>query len=82
MLSGVIILSLILPLQLSTQKPRLEPFIVQAVIDASVILGMPASKAARKYAQQKQVGDFIAIESNQTSTQVNWRRLYFRTHFY
>ncbi len=82
MLSGIIVLSLILPLQISAHNPRFEPFIVQAVIDSAVIVGMPASKSARKYAGSKQKLDFMANEANQEASPVNWRRLYFRTHFY
>ena len=82
MLAGAIIMSLYIPLQISTHNPRFEPFLVQATIDAAVIAGMPASKAAKKYAVLKQLPDFIAAEANQAPTAVSWRRLYFRAHFY
>ena len=81
MISSVIIISLILPLQISYQNPRFKPFIVQATIDAAVIAGMPASKAARKYATQAQKPDFLMSEAYLASEQVGWRWLYFRKLF-
>ena len=71
-----------MPLQISPHQPKLGPFIVKAVIDTAVIAGMPASKSARKYAHLKQNPDFITAEANQAINPVNWRRLYFRAHFY
>lgn len=82
MLSGAIILSVILPIQISTKNPKFEPIIVKATIDAAVLLGLPSSSAARKHAQQKQMPEFLSAEANQTSKPVNWRWLYFRTNFY
>jgi hypothetical protein len=82
MLSGAIFLSLILPVQISTQNPKFEPFIVKATIDTAVLIGLPSSQAARKYAQQKQTPEFLTAQANQISNPVNWRRLYFKTHFY
>lgn len=82
MLSGAIFLSLILPIQISTQNPKFEPFIVKATIDTAVLIGLPSSKAARKYAQQKQAPEYLAAQANQALMPVGWRRLYFRTHFY
>ena len=74
-------MSLFVPLQISPHTPRFEPFIVQATIDAAVIAGMPASKAAKKYAALKQMPEFITAQANQATTPVGWRRLYFRSHF-
>ena len=54
MLSSALIISLLLPLQISYKNPRFELFIVQATIDAAVIAGLPASKAAKKYVLQAQ----------------------------
>ena len=82
MLSGVIFLSLILPVQISTQNPKFEPLIVKATIDTAVLIGLPSSKAARKYAQQKQAPEYLVAQANQALSPVGWRRLYFRTHFY
>ena len=81
MLSSAIIISLILPLQISYKSPRLELFIVQATIDAAVIAGIPASKSAKKYALQVQKPDFLMAEANLASEPVGWRRLYFRKLF-
>lgn len=81
MLSSAIILSILLPLQISTAHPRFEPFIVKAAIDAAVIAGMPASKAARKYALVSQKPDYIAEQTHQIVEIVEWRKLYFRKLF-
>jgi len=81
MLSGFFILSLILPIQISTETPKFEPFIVQATIDAAVIAGLPPSKAARKEALLKQVSDPLAKESFQALAIVSARRLFFRKYF-
>ncbi len=82
MLVGAIFISLFVPIQISIHNPKFEPFIVQATIDAAVIAGMPASKAAKNRAALKQIPEFITAEANQTFAPVSWRRLYFRAHFY
>lgn len=82
MLAGAIFMSLFVPIQISAHNPKFELFIVQATIDAAVIAGMPASKAAKKHAALKQIPEFIPAEANQSFAPVSWRRLYFRTHFY
>lgn len=81
MLSSAIIISLILPLQISYKNPRFELFIVQATIDAAVIAGIPASKSAKKYALRAQKPDFLMAEAHLTSEPAGWRRLYFRKLF-
>ena len=48
MLFSAIILSIVMPMQIALNHPRFELFIVQATIDAAVIAGIPASKAAKK----------------------------------
>ena len=50
MLISAVILSIAVPLQISITNPKFEPFIVKATIDAAVLIGLPSSKAARKYA--------------------------------
>lgn len=50
MIFSAIILSVVMPLQISLYNPKFEPYIVKAAIDAAVIAGLPASKAAKKYA--------------------------------
>lgn len=82
MFAGAIFMSLFVPLQISTHDPKFEPFLVQATIDAAVIVGMPASNAAKKHAALKQLPEFMAAEANQALAPVGWRRLYFRTHFH
>ena len=81
MLISAIILSVVVPMQASIAKPRFEPFIVQATIDAAVLVGLPSSKAARKYALQLQKPEFLMTEAHMTSEPVNWRRLYLRKFF-
>ncbi len=75
-------MSLFVPIQISPYNPTFMPFIVQATIDAAVIAGMPASKAAKKHAVLKQIPEFITAQADQAATPVSWRRLYFRAHFY
>ena len=81
MLSSAIIISLILPLQISYKNPRFELFIVQRPMDASVIGALPASKAAKKYALRAPKPDFLMAEAHLASEPVGWRRLYFRKLF-
>ena len=70
-----------MPLQITLNNPRFEPFLVRAAIDAAVIAGIPSSRAAKKYALQAQSPDFIMAEALLTSEPVGWRRLYFRKLF-
>lgn len=81
MLFSAIILSIVMPMQIALNHPRFELFIVQATIDAAVIAGIPASKAAKKYALQSQKPDFLMAEAHLASEPVSWRRLYFRKLF-
>ena len=70
-----------MPMQISYKNPRFELFIVQATIDAAVIAGLPASKAAKKYVLQAQKPDFLMTEAQLATEPVGWRRLYFRKLF-
>jgi len=70
-----------MPMQVAFNHPRFELFIVQATIEAAIIAGLPASKAAKKYALQAQKPDFLMSEALQASEPVSWRRLYFRKLF-
>lgn len=81
MLTSAIILSIVLPMQISITNPKFELFVVKATIDAAVLVGFPASKAARKYALQAQKPDFLMTEAHLASEPVSWRRLYFRKLF-
>ncbi|AWW50571.1 hypothetical protein [Polynucleobacter paneuropaeus] len=81
MLFSAIILSIVLPIQVSTTSPSFKPFIVKATIDAAVLAGLPSSKAAKKYAFQSQIPDFLMAEAYLSSEPVSWRRLYFRKIF-
>ena len=81
MISSAIILSILVPLQISLKNPRFEPFIVKATIDTAVLAGFPASKAARKYALKAQMPDFLMTEAYLATEPVEWRRLYFRKLF-
>lgn len=81
MLISAIVLSIVVPIQVSMTKPHFEPFIAQATIDAAVLIGLPSSKAARKYALQSQKPDFLMAEAHLASEPVSWRKLYFRKFF-
>jgi hypothetical protein len=81
MLTSAIILSIVLPMQISTSNPKFEPFVVKATIDAAVLIGFPASRAARKYALKSQTPDFLIAEAYMASSPVEWRKLYFRKRF-
>ena len=81
MLASAIILSIVMPMQISYTNPRFELFIVQATIDAAVIVGIPSSRSAKKYALQAQMPDFLMSEALLASEPVGWRRLYFRKLF-
>ncbi len=81
MLVSAIILSIVMPLQITLNSPRLDFFLVRATIDAAVIAGIPASKAAKKYALQAQKPEFLMAESHLAPEPVGWRRLYFRKLF-
>ena len=81
MIVSAIILSVVMPLQITLNNPRFEPFLVRATIDAAVIVGIPSSRAAKKYALQAQSPDFIMAEALLASEPVGWRRLYFRKLF-
>ena len=61
--------------------PKFEPFVVKATIDAAVLMGFPASRAARKYALQAQKPDFFMAEMAIPLKPVEWRLLYFRKLF-
>ena len=81
MIFSAIILSIVLPMQISMTNPKFKPFIVGATIDAAVLVGLPSSKAAKKYALQSQKQDFLMTEAHIASEPVSWRRLYFRKIF-
>ena len=81
MISSAIILSIVLPMQISLKNPRFEPFIVKATIDAAVLAGIPSSRSAKKYALEAQKPDYLMTEAHLASEPVSWRRLYFRKFF-
>jgi len=78
MLFSAIILSVVVPMQVSMTSPKFDPFIVKATIDTAVLVGLPSSKAARKYALQAQKPEPLMAEALLVSEPVNWRKLYFR----
>jgi hypothetical protein len=81
MLYGAVFISFILPLQISTQNPRFEPFLVQAIIDSAIIIGLPPSKLARRKAFLSQMPEPLTKESYQASEVVTVRKLFFRRYF-
>lgn len=81
MFFNALIITVILPIQTCASNPKFEPFVVKAVIDTAVLIGLPASKTARKNAMQAQKPDFFSAEMALASKPVGWRRLYFRKEF-
>jgi hypothetical protein len=81
MLFSAIILSVVVPMQVSMANPKFDLFIVKATIDTAVLVGLPSSKAARKYALQAQKPEPLMAEALLVSEPVNWRKLYFRKLF-
>ena len=81
MISSALILSVLLPVQISQADPKFSPFAVKAVIDSAVIIGIPSSRAAKDYARKAQAPDFLLVVADQNIAPVGWRRLYFRKLF-
>jgi len=81
MLISVVILSIAVPIQISMTSPKFEPYIVKATIDTAVLMGFPASRAARKYALQAQKPDFFMTEMAIPTKPIEWRLLYFKKLF-
>jgi hypothetical protein len=81
MISSALILSVLLPVQISLEDPKFSPFAVKAAIDTAVIIGIPCSRAAKDYARRVQAPDLMLAASDQSIRPVGWRRLYFRKLF-
>ena len=81
MISSALILSILLPVQISQTDPRFSPFAVKAVIDSAVIIGIPSSRAAKDHARRVQAPDFVLAAADQAIKPVGWRKLYFRKLF-
>jgi hypothetical protein len=81
MITSALILSILLPVQISQTDPRFSPFAVKAAIDTAVIIGIPSSRAAKDHARRIQVPDFVLAAADQAIKPVGWRRLYFRKLF-
>ena len=81
MITSALILSILMPMQISQANPKFELFAVKATIDTAVIIGIPSSKAARKAALLSQAPEFLTKESFQASEIVSVRRLFFRRYF-
>lgn len=81
MISSALILSVLLPMQISQDDPRFSPFAVKAALDTAVIIGMPSSRAAKDYARRVQTPDFVLAAADQGIKPVGWRKLYFRKLF-
>jgi hypothetical protein len=81
MVTSALILSILLPIQISQANPKFELFAVKAAIDTAVIVGIPSSRAAKDYARRVQAIDFVLATANQSIAPVSWRRLYFRKLF-
>ena len=81
MITSALILSILLPVQISQTDPRFSPFAVKAAIDTAVIIGIPSSRAAKDHARRIQAPDFVLAAADQAIKPVGWRRLYFRKLF-
>ena len=81
MISSALILSILLPVQISQANPKFELFAVKAAIDTAVIIGIPSSRAAKDYARRVQAPDFVLSAADQNIAPVGWRKLYFRKLF-
>ena len=81
MITSALILSVLLPVQISQADPKFSPFAVKAAIDTAVIIGIPCSRAAKDYARRAQAPDLMLAASDQSIKPVGWRRLYFRKLF-
>lgn len=85
MLLGAILISLVIPASINMSQPSdiaLKPYIVQAVIDAAQIAGLPASKAAKAHAIKIQLVDPVFLQvTTYTPEPVSTRQLFFRKYF-
>jgi len=81
MISSALILSILLPVQISQANPKFELFAVKAAIDTAVIIGIPCSRAAKDHARRVQAPDFVLSAADQNIAPVGWRKLYFRKLF-
>jgi hypothetical protein len=81
MISSALILSVLMPMQISQANPKFELFAVKAAIDTAVIIGIPSSRAAKDHARRVQAPDFVLAAADQSIKPVGWRRLYFRKLF-
>jgi len=82
MLASLLILSCLLPAQLNAPiNSWSEPYTVKEVIDTAIIIGLPPSKAARKYALLSQSPEALSKESFQATKIVGLRKLFFRRYF-
>lgn len=81
MITSALILSVLLPVQISQADPRFSAFAVKAAVDTAVIIGLPPSKAAIKAAQISQAPELLMKEALQASEIVSVRRLFFRRYF-
>ena len=81
MISSALILSVLMPMQISQADPRFSAFAVKAAIDTAVIIGIPCSRAAKDHARRVQAPDFVLAAADQSITPVGWRKLYFRKLF-
>jgi hypothetical protein len=81
MITSALILSVLLPVQISQADPKFSPFAVKAAVDTAVIIGLPPSKAAIKAAQISQAPELLMKEALQASEIVSVRRLFFRRYF-
>lgn len=86
MLFGALLISFVIPVSISPSQPlelALKPYIVQAVIDAAQIVGLPSSKAAKAHAKKVQLVDPVLQQVTiYTPEPVSTRQLFFRKYFH
>ena len=58
-----------------------KPFMVKAAVDTARIIGLPAARGARDYAQKIQMPDPVIQNLLVFPEPVSWRRLFFREYF-
>lgn len=86
MLIGALLISIVIPASINVSQPTgvtFKPYIVQAVIDAAQIVGLPSSKAAKAHAKKVQLVDPVLQQVTiYTPEPVSTRQLFFRKYFH
>ena len=85
MILNAIFFSIFIPLSVQSLNDRPlmigKPYLVKAVVDSACIIGLPSSRAAKDYAQRRQMLDPSIQFFYTLSEPVSWRMLFFREYF-